>query len=93
MIILLVSKEVSCPLSSIFKKIFSGIISTISVRVGIKYPPISSTFFIESRDICSINAFEFDKRLKNGSWYTTNSPVFDLNTSISIPSTFNSIAF
>ena len=93
MIILLVSKAVSCPLSSIFKKIFSGIISTISLSVGIKYPPISSIFFIESKDICSINAFEFDNRLKNGSWYTTNSPVFDLNTSISIPSTFNSIAF
>ena len=65
---LLVLKAVLLPLSSIFKKIFSGIISITSFRVGIDNPPFISTFLIESNEICSINALEFDYLLKNGSW-------------------------
>ena len=55
------------PLSSIFKKIFSGIISITSFRVGIDNPPINSIFLIESKEICSINAVELDNLLNDGS--------------------------
>ena len=41
---LLVLKAVLLPLSSIFKKIFSGIISITSFRVGIDNPPFNSTY-------------------------------------------------
>ena len=66
-IILLVSSAVFSPLSSIFKNIFSGIISITSFSVGMDNPPTNFIFLIESKEICSINAFEFDNRVKNGS--------------------------
>ena len=56
-----VSEAVLIPLSSIFKKIFSGIISITSLRVGIDKPPFNSTFLIESNEICSINGGHFGR--------------------------------
>ena len=45
-IILLVSSAVFSPLSSIFKNIFSGIISITSFSVGMDIPPTNFTFLI-----------------------------------------------